>query len=119
MISTPENLVFLPRLLKILETDEKRINRRKMKWTIQRVDGFSKCLRDLSAVALKNFDRKILELEKSEDPTVSAKFVPGRRWMIRLMGSYRLAFRIIPANQILQPITTGDHKKIYGKDKHS
>lgn len=94
-----------------------------MKWTIQRVDGFSKCLKDLSAVALKNFDRKILDLEKSEDPTVSAEFVPtkkhGRCWTIRLTGSYRLAFRIFPANQIVQPITTGDHKKIYGKDKHS
>ena len=49
-----------------------------MKWTIQRVDGFSKCLKDLSAVALKNFDRKILDLEKSEDPTVSAEFVPQK-----------------------------------------
>jgi hypothetical protein len=92
-----------------------------MKWTIQRADSFSKCLKDLGAVALKNFDRKIRELEKSEDPTLSAELVPtkkhGRCWTIRLTQSDRLAFRVFPG--IIQPITTGDHKKVYGKDKHT
>jgi mRNA-degrading endonuclease RelE of RelBE toxin-antitoxin system len=91
-----------------------------MPWRIQRVEGFSKCVRDLTSNALKNFDRSVKDLEKSNDPTSGAEFVPtkkfGRCYTLRLTKSYRLAYRIFYDKDIIQLITTGDHKKIYGRD---
>lgn len=88
---------------------------------IQRRDTFSKCLRDLHAIAFKNFEREAKDLERSNDPTTFAEFVPtrnyGRCWVRRLTKSYRLAYSF--DGRIVQLITAGDHKKIFGKDKHS
>jgi mRNA-degrading endonuclease RelE of RelBE toxin-antitoxin system len=91
---------------------------------IQRLETFSKCLRDLDATALKNFDSRVKDLESSHDPTSFAEYVPtrthGRCWVRRLTKLYRLAYRVIHENDgIIQLITTGDHKKIFGRDKHS
>lgn len=94
---------------------------------IQRTDTFSKCLRDLDTniIAFKNFEREIKDLERSDDPTTFAEFVPtrnyGRCWVRRLTKSYRLAYRVVihTDGRIIQLITTGDHKKIFGRNKHS
>jgi hypothetical protein len=90
---------------------------------IQRTDTFSKCLKDLDAIAFKNFEREAKDLERSNDPTTFAEFVPtrnyGRCWVRRLTKSYRLAYRVYADGRIIQLITTGDHKKIFGRDKHS
>jgi mRNA-degrading endonuclease RelE of RelBE toxin-antitoxin system len=94
-----------------------------MRWQIQRGENFSKCLKDLDTIALNNFDREVRDLEKCDNPINNAEFVPTRKYgkcfTRRLTKSYRLAYRVFPNDVKIQLITSGDHKKIYGKDKRS
>jgi hypothetical protein len=77
----------------------------------------------LDGASLNNFNREINDLVKFADPMSYAEFVPtrnhGRCWTRRITKSFRLAYRVSPIERIIELITTGDHKKIYGKDKHS
>jgi mRNA-degrading endonuclease RelE of RelBE toxin-antitoxin system len=90
-------------------------------WQIRAPEKFSKYLEDLPANERKAFDQIVLDLGDSIDPRKLAdEYVPTRRhgriYTIRLSKSYRLAFRVYFREKILEMVSVGDHKEVYGKD---
>lgn len=90
-------------------------------WQIRAPEKFSKYLEDLPDNERKAFDQIVLDLGDSSDPRKLAdEYVltkkHGRVYTIRLGKSYRLAYRIYFRENILEMVSVGDHKEVYGKD---
>jgi mRNA-degrading endonuclease RelE of RelBE toxin-antitoxin system len=90
-------------------------------WQIRAPEKFSKYLEDLPDNERKAFDQIVLDLGDSSDPRKLAdEYVltkkHGRVYIIRLGKSYRLAYRIYFRENILEMVSVGDHKEVYGKD---
>jgi mRNA-degrading endonuclease RelE of RelBE toxin-antitoxin system len=90
-------------------------------WQIRAPEKFSKYLDDLPDNERKAFDQIVLDLGDSSDPRKLAdEYVltkkHGRVYTIRLGKSYRLAYRIYFRENILEMVSVGDHKEVYGKD---
>jgi mRNA-degrading endonuclease RelE of RelBE toxin-antitoxin system len=93
-------------------------------WKVDEPESVLKRYKKLGSTEKKQYKETVKSLMLSENPTRNAEFVPtrkhGRCWVLRLTGSYRLAYRVYwPPNKIIQLIAVGDHKEILGKDKHS
>jgi mRNA-degrading endonuclease RelE of RelBE toxin-antitoxin system len=90
-------------------------------WQIRAPEKFSKYLEDLPDNERKAFDQIVLDLGDSSDPrklanenVITKKH--GRVYTIRLSKSYRLAYRVYFRENILELVSVGDHKEVYGKD---
>lgn len=90
-------------------------------WQIRAPDKFSKYLEDLPFNERKAFDQIVLELSDSSDPrrladenVVTRRH--GRVYTLRLSKSYRLAYRVYFREKIIEMVSVGDHKEVYGKD---
>jgi mRNA-degrading endonuclease RelE of RelBE toxin-antitoxin system len=90
-------------------------------WQIRAPEKFSKYLEDLPTNERKAFDQTVLDLGVSSDPRrLADEYVTtrkhGRVYTIRLSKSYRFAFRVYFHERILEMVSVGDHKEVYGKD---
>jgi mRNA-degrading endonuclease RelE of RelBE toxin-antitoxin system len=90
-------------------------------WQIRAPENFSKYLEDLPTNERKAFDQIVLDLGDSTDPRrLADEYVltrrHGRVYTVRLSKSYRLAFRVYFREKILEMVSVGDHKDVYGKD---
>ena len=90
-------------------------------WQIRAPEKFSKYLEDLPSNERKAFDQIVLDLGESLDPTKLAdeNVVTrrhGRVFTLRLGKSYRLAYRAYFLEKIIEMVSVGDHKEVYGKD---
>jgi mRNA-degrading endonuclease RelE of RelBE toxin-antitoxin system len=90
-------------------------------WQIRAPEKFSKYLEDLPDNERKAFDQIVLDLGDSSDPrklanenVITKKH--GRVYTIRLSKSYRLTYRVYFRENILELVSVGDHKEVYGKD---
>jgi mRNA-degrading endonuclease RelE of RelBE toxin-antitoxin system len=88
---------------------------------IRAPEKFSKYLEDLPTNEREAFDRIVIDLGDSSDPRMLAdEYVltrrHGRVYTVRLNKSYRLAFRVYFREKILEMVSVGDHKLVYGKD---
>lgn len=94
-----------------------------MPWKIRAEKGFSKYLRRLGAIELKNFESRVRDLGQAEDPSSLGEFIPtlrhGRCYVTRLTKSCRLAYRVFRNANEIELACVGDHKEVEGKDKHS
>jgi mRNA-degrading endonuclease RelE of RelBE toxin-antitoxin system len=90
-------------------------------WQIRAPERFSKYLEDLPSTERKAFDQIVIDLVDSQDPrrladenVVTRRH--GRVYTLRLSKSYRLAYRVYFGEKILELVSVGDHKEVYGKD---
>jgi mRNA-degrading endonuclease RelE of RelBE toxin-antitoxin system len=92
-----------------------------MVWQIRAPDRFKKYLKDLPNSERKAFDHIVLDLGNSSDPRILADEnvttrKHGRVYTLRLSKSYRLAYRVYFREKIIEMVSVGDHKEVYGKD---
>lgn len=90
-------------------------------WQIRAPEKFSKYLEDLPTNERKAFDQILIDLGDSLDPRrLADEYVltrkHGRAYTLRLSKSYRLAYRVYFSEKIIEMVSVGDHKEIYGKD---
>jgi mRNA-degrading endonuclease RelE of RelBE toxin-antitoxin system len=89
-------------------------------WEIDETEHIARQFKKLGSVEKKRYREEVSRLALSEDPTTDAKFVPTRRylkcWVLDVTKSYRLAYRVDRVNKVIQLVSVGDHKEIYGKD---
>lgn len=94
-----------------------------MSWDINRETNFSKYLKKKNSIIISNFRSRVKVMADSEDPRSFGEFVPtykhGKCWVTRITESERLAYRIFWKEKIIQLVILGEHKEVYGKDKHS
>ena len=92
-----------------------------MVWQIRAPEKFEKYLEDLPNSERKAFDQIVLDLGNSSDPRrLADENVTTRRhgrvYTLRLSKSYRLAYRIYFREKIIEMVSVGNHKEVYGKD---
>ncbi len=92
-------------------------------WHIDEPEHVSKQFRKLGSAEKKQYRETVRNLASEEHPNNFGEFVPtkkhGKCWVTRITNSYRLAYRVYQDTKIIQIVAVGDHKEIFGKDKHS
>jgi len=90
-------------------------------WQIRAPAKFSKYLKNLPDTDRRAFDQIVIDLGDSSDPrNIADENVLTRRYgkvyTFRLSKSYRLAYRVYFRERIIEIVSVGDHKEVYGKD---
>jgi addiction module RelE/StbE family toxin len=90
-------------------------------WKVNASNRFLKYQDDLPDKERNTLDHIVLDLGNSPDPRRLAdeNIVTrrhGRVYTLRLSKSYRLAYRVYFREKIIEIVSVGDHKEVYGKD---
>ncbi len=92
-------------------------------WQIDESEYVVKQFKKLGSVEKIKYRDIVKQLASDEHPRKFGEFVPTRKhgkcWTTRLTQSCRLVYRVCEDTMTIQLVSVGDHKEIYGKDKHS
>ncbi len=93
------------------------------RWDISREKHFCKSIKKIDKNIYKNFREILQTIASSDNPRSFGEFVPtnrhGKCHVARINDSYRLVYRVFQKERIIQLVLIGDHKEVFGKDKHS
>jgi mRNA-degrading endonuclease RelE of RelBE toxin-antitoxin system len=92
-------------------------------WQIDESEDVVKQFKKLGSFEKTKYREIVRQLASDEHPRRFGEFVPtkkhGKCWTTRLTKSCRLAYRVYEDIKTIQLVYVGDHKEVYGKDKHS
>jgi len=90
-----------------------------VEWKINEPSDIRKTFRKLGKSEKNQYRTAIRTLAESEDPKVHGNYKNNLGcFTYNITKSFRITFDIDYENRIINIIKIGDHKQIYGKDKH-
>lgn len=86
-----------------------------MFWQIDEPEHVLRQFKKLGYIEQKHYRQAIQDIALSKDPRKLGKYKDNGCYSYRLTKSSRLIYRVYYQQKVIQLVSVGDHKEVYGK----